>query len=347
MLIKDNPLISVIIPVYNVKDYIGRMVDSIIVQTYSNLEIILVDDGSKDGSSEECDILATKDTRISVYHKPNGGVSSARNLGIEKAVGDYISFLDSDDTIEPDMYQYLLNLLKNNNCEASCCAISFIGHPFRKTKQGPQNEIILSGPEAAKDVLVQKHGVSGQSPRWLLPCRHVKNTKFYGLSAEDNHFLVRLLIKINYVILGPLAKYNYIYREGSLSSGSTIKNSLRNAYLVFSDLNTFFSNMTITQDNKQISSEIIPYINIKAFKDGIFLLERNYKQLSLNERKDIYNLLYNYQCNKKNMEGRFKVYYTLLHIKKNGFRLFDFSLFCTSTIKRKINKNILKKNNSL
>ena len=96
---KQSPLISIIVPVYNVEDYIRPCLDSILAQTYTNFEAILVDDGSKDGSGSVCDEYAEKDSRFIVVHKENGGVSSARNKGLEIAKGEYIAFVDSDDWI--------------------------------------------------------------------------------------------------------------------------------------------------------------------------------------------------------------------------------------------------------
>lgn len=106
------PIISVIIPVYNTELYMDKCMKSILNQNYQNLEIILVDDGSTDGSSEKCDLYARMDPRIRVIHKQNGGQSSARNVGLDACSGDYISFVDSDDWIEPDMYSTLLEQLK-------------------------------------------------------------------------------------------------------------------------------------------------------------------------------------------------------------------------------------------
>ncbi len=103
--------ISVIVPVYKVEKYLARCVDSIIDQTYKNLEIILVDDGSPDGCGAMCDEYAKKDERIKVIHKENGGLSSARNAGLDIATGDYIAFVDSDDRITPDAYENLLKAL--------------------------------------------------------------------------------------------------------------------------------------------------------------------------------------------------------------------------------------------
>ena len=114
-------LVSIVIPVYNVKKYLSRCIDSIISQTYHNLEILLIDDGSTDGSAHICDEYASKDNRIRVVHKKNGGVSSARNTGLELAKGDYIGFVDSDDYIHPNMYQVLVNNIEIENADIAIC----------------------------------------------------------------------------------------------------------------------------------------------------------------------------------------------------------------------------------
>ena len=107
--------ISVIVPVYNTLDCMKRCVDSILNQTYQNLEVLLVDDGSTDGSGQLCDAYAKQDNRVRVYHKENGGASSARNLGMQNAIGDYISFIDSDDYIDLDVYQMMIELIQEKN----------------------------------------------------------------------------------------------------------------------------------------------------------------------------------------------------------------------------------------
>ncbi|HEY8803664.1 MAG TPA: glycosyltransferase, partial [Clostridium sp.] len=103
----QNPLISIIVPIYKVEVYIRNCVDSILNQTYKNLEIILVDDGSPDNCGNICEEYSSKDKRIKVIHKKNGGLSSARNAGLDIASGEYIGFIDSDDWIEGDMYESL------------------------------------------------------------------------------------------------------------------------------------------------------------------------------------------------------------------------------------------------
>ena len=111
----ENPKISVILPVYNVEKYLRQCLDSVINQTYKNLEIILVNDGSTDNSGKICEEYALNDERIKVIHKENGGISSARNAAIDIAKGQYITFIDSDDDVELDYIDYLYDILKKFN----------------------------------------------------------------------------------------------------------------------------------------------------------------------------------------------------------------------------------------
>lgn len=120
-----NPLISIIIPVYNVEQYLGKCLDSVLAQTYKNLEIILVDDGSTDNSGTICDEYKKKDRRIRVIHQINQGVSAARNAGLNIATGSYIGFVDGDDWLELDMYEYLLNLCFLYETEVSVCEFAY------------------------------------------------------------------------------------------------------------------------------------------------------------------------------------------------------------------------------
>ena len=125
----STPLISVILPIYKVEEYLDRCVNSLLAQSYSNLEIILVDDGSPDRCPHMCDELAKKDSRIRVVHKINGGLSDARNAGFAVATGDLISFIDSDDWVEPSFFEVLYEALTLNGCDISSCE-------YRKVYEG-------------------------------------------------------------------------------------------------------------------------------------------------------------------------------------------------------------------
>lgn len=136
-----KPLISVIVPVYNVSLYLERCVNSILKQTYGNLEIILVDDGSTDGSSEMCDVFSRRDDRVKVIHKKNGGIVSARKAGIQNAKGDYVAYLDSDDWIEPGMYEELAGWAIKNNADIVTSGLyrdydSFVVQEFDNLSEG-------------------------------------------------------------------------------------------------------------------------------------------------------------------------------------------------------------------
>ena len=139
MIDKNKPLISVVVPVYKVEKYLKKCVESILVQSYTNLEIILVDDGSPDNCGKLCDEFSKMDSRICVIHKQNGGLSSARNAGIDIAQGEYIGFIDSDDTIEPYMYEKLYDAIHNDKTKLAVCAVNYVyesGEVLRKKSTG-------------------------------------------------------------------------------------------------------------------------------------------------------------------------------------------------------------------
>ena len=122
----SEPLISVIVPVYNAEKYLRKCVASIRAQTYRNLEIILVDDGSCDRSGELCEAFALEDSRIAVIRKENDGVASARNAGLDAMHGDYVGFVDADDWIDPEMYEVLLQRMIAENAQISCCGTAIV-----------------------------------------------------------------------------------------------------------------------------------------------------------------------------------------------------------------------------
>lgn len=140
--------VSIIVPVYNVEKYLDKCIESIVNQTYRNIEIILVDDGSPDKCPEICNEWAKKDDRIKVIHKENGGLSSARNAALEIAQGDYITFVDSDDWIENDMIQSMLTCAAKNDADIVCCGFYFdnvdtTGHLQKFEKAEYENEEIV------------------------------------------------------------------------------------------------------------------------------------------------------------------------------------------------------------
>lgn len=157
---KSSPLISVIVPIYRVEDYLKRCVDSIINQTYKNLEIILVDDGSTDSCPQICDDYAKQDTRIKVVHKENGGLSDARNAGMKVATGEYISFVDSDDYIDVDMLNILLDVMIQEDCEiAQCGTVRFYDGENAVANKFDYKVKVYNNKEALKELINDGHFV--------------------------------------------------------------------------------------------------------------------------------------------------------------------------------------------
>ena len=145
-------MISVIVPVYNVEQYLNQCVDSIVKQTYQELEIILIDDGSTDASGSLCDKWGKKDSRISVIHQSNHGLCAARNVGLNHARGEYITFIDSDDYIHPKMYELLLRAIQKNNADIAAC----------------RERAFEDGSEQVEEVLCQKSIVTAENQQQYL-----------------------------------------------------------------------------------------------------------------------------------------------------------------------------------
>lgn len=141
--------ISIVIPVYNVERYLDRCIQSVVNQTYKKIEILLIDDGSTDRSGKKCDEWEKKDDRIKVIHKENGGLGSARNVGIKIATGDYIGFVDSDDWISGNMYANLLDLCINYSADISCCGIKYVTSEVELEDHGPERIHIYTREEYA------------------------------------------------------------------------------------------------------------------------------------------------------------------------------------------------------
>lgn len=154
MKIVCNKLISIIVPIYNVELYLHRCIDSILNQTYENLEILLIDDGSKDGCGLICDQYAKNDSRIKVFHIDNQGLSAARNLGFKMSNGQYIGYVDSDDWIEPDMYEKLLGRIEETKADVSVCGFWYESEKGDVNKRTYSTDRVYNDTEALEALLV-------------------------------------------------------------------------------------------------------------------------------------------------------------------------------------------------
>lgn len=214
-------LISVIVPIYNVESYLCRCVDSILAQKYRNLEIILVDDGSPDNCPKICDEYAVQDTRIKVIHKPNGGLSDARNAGLDVASGDWVSFIDSDDWIEPDMYEILLRNAAKANAEISVGGVNdeFVDNDCvtvtKTTCDGTLKEEVLSPTEA----MVRYFTTSWSAWDKIYRKELFQTIRFpVGEINEDEAIVLNLLESCTAIAYTNQVFYHYIHRSQSITT---------------------------------------------------------------------------------------------------------------------------------
>ena len=217
MAVIEQPKVSVIIPVYNVEKYLDECVSSVLSQTYSNLEVILVDDGSPDSCPLKCDQYKEQDDRVRVIHKQNGGLSSARNAGLDIATGDYVLFVDSDDYIIENTIKNLLDLISSNNASIACFTFErFIGTP--KKNQPKEGEVTtLSSSELLRGVLSQKYNCSSCTKFYRRDI--IGDLRFLeGRNNEDVLFLFYLLNKPFKVVYSDNVFYYYRINPVSISS---------------------------------------------------------------------------------------------------------------------------------
>lgn len=215
--------VSIIVPVYNVSEYIEKCVESILSQTYKNIEVILVDDGSPDDCPQICDDIATKDGRVKVVHKKNGGLSSARNSGIEIATGDYIAFVDSDDYVFNDYIETLVNACIENDCKISACGyFEYYSENYCKTVCGASSYTI-SPEEAIKDIFTMKNEICVVAWNKLyaadLFMQH--NIRYpEGKIHEDVFTTYKLCALSNKIVYVNKPLYYYVQRSGSIMGQS-------------------------------------------------------------------------------------------------------------------------------
>lgn len=213
----DN-LISVIIPIYNVEKYLTRCVDSIINQTYRNIEIILVDDESPDKCPEICDRYLNKDNRIKVIHKKNGGLSDARNKGMDIAKGDYIAFVDSDDYIALDMYENLISLIEKYNADISSCSVYkfYEDEDINLNCNQEYNVKVYSNEQALKSLIEEKE-IKQTVWNKIYKKSVIKDIKFeVGKIHEDEYWTYQIIGNANKIVHINKPMYYYLQRKDSI-----------------------------------------------------------------------------------------------------------------------------------
>ena len=220
---KNEELISIIIPIYNVEKYLEECIESVINQTYKNLEIILVDDGSTDRCLEICKKYEKQDNRIKVIHQENAGVSVARNVGIDFSTGQYIGFLDSDDFIEKDMYEQLYKNLKAEKADIAGCDY-YIYNTFKATKSDilTKKKSVMTTEEA----LIKMNELRGFGVGvWnkLYKRKLLNGIRFpIGKRGEDWFIIYKIIDKAKKIVYNPNAKYYYRQRGESYTKSNEV-----------------------------------------------------------------------------------------------------------------------------
>lgn len=290
-IIKMQPLISVIIPIYKVEDYLKQCIDSVINQSYKHLEIILVDDGSPDNCGKICDEYANKDKRIKVIYKENGGLSDARNAGINVAKGDYIAFVDSDDWIHQEMCEKLITIAIEEEADIVECKFKSV---YKREYMDEDN--INQKVKVFNNIEALKNHFYGQD---LYRCVWNKiykrelfnNIRFpKGIEAEDLHTTYKLFYKAKKIAFTEYIGYYYYIRKDSIMGKADIS-------LIISVFEGMKEQQSFIAKNIPILKRRVDNLYMNCLLKTIVCLDKknipnnyvNYKNIVLNEikRKDI------------------------------------------------------------
>lgn len=214
-----NKLITIVIPIYNVEKYLNHCIESVVNQTYTNLQIVLVDDGSTDLCPQICEEWKLKDSRIDVIHQKNGGLSVARNSGIDIAKGEFISFIDSDDFVDKDYIEYLYKLLEVTNADMSVCQRRSIDESGKVIETHQINDKVIKGNSNCMLSFLRDNDID--TVAWAKLYRTLLFEKIRypeGKYHEDVFTTYKLIAQSDRISVGGLAKYNYLIRKNSISN---------------------------------------------------------------------------------------------------------------------------------
>jgi len=279
----ENVLVSIIVPIYKVENYLEKCLESIIAQTYNNLQIILIDDGSPDSCGEICDEYALKDSRIIVIHQKNMGLSAARNAGFEKVLGKYIGFVDSDDYIANDMYESLVNAIEKYDTDISMCSYYKVDNNVVSKPEYPEiKDRIYTKNEALKELLID-HKIQNYVWNKLYRKELFSNVSFpEGKEFEDIATIFYIFEKINSIVKINKTQYFYVTRPESIVNDVSRKRI--NNYLEFSIerylyINKKYPELKIYNDYKLVGTTVRAFYDAINLKDADFLKSTNFKKL--------------------------------------------------------------------
>lgn len=233
----EEKKVSIIVPAYNIQDYLGRCLDSLLNQSYHNLEIIVVDDGSSDKTAEILDMYAEKDKRIIAIHQKNQGVSVARNRGLDIATGNYIGFTDGDDMVEPDMYEFLLNLIEEKKVDIAHCGYQMVFPNRIDYYYNTEIERMMNHDEGLYELLT---GNMIEPGLWnkLYRAELFRSVRLKEGVQETEDLLCNfeLFMQAHSSYFVDIPKYHYMLREGSATTTVMSEKKYRDRYYVVSEI---------------------------------------------------------------------------------------------------------------
>lgn len=221
----ENPLVSIVVPVYKVEKFLDRCVGSLVAQSYENIEIILVDDGSPDRSGAMCDAWAEKDSRIKVLHKENGGQATARNKAVEISRGDYIFFVDSDDYVSADAVEYLLGIMADSGADIATASYRTVYGDGEDFENQPEEELLLVDNVGACREYYGRHYLKLAAP-WgkLFPMEIVRRFPFpAGHKHEDEAAVYLMYYYGGNMVISNREIYAYYQNQGSVTHNTSNK----------------------------------------------------------------------------------------------------------------------------
>lgn len=310
--------ISVIIPVYNVEQYLEKCLDSILNQTYKNIEIILVNDGSIDKSGLICDEYSRKYNNIKVFHKENGGVSSARNLGIDNATGQYLAFIDPDDYIDANMYEILVEKIVETNSDIAMCSFVYVKENENIVEDN-SDEIIIFDKEEVLSRYFNRVKPFNASFLWnKLFKRELFEKDRLDVELkiqEDTEVLLRIFDKVNSVVYIASPLYLYLIRNGAATEGKISKGKLTTDISLFKIYKYTEENLPKYKSNA-LANYVMYYFNI------IVEIIKNYEEygeyygiLVKRFRKNYIRLLLD-----KNIMIKYKIHGALILLNKKLYK---------------------------
>ncbi len=239
-------LISIVIPIYKVEKYLDKCVNSILTQTYSNLEIFLVDDGSPDNCGKMCDDYARKDSRIKVIHKANGGLADARNVAIDAATGEWIICVDSDDFVESDYVESLYNLVKKYNSLIACSRFRYVYEDkVNQHIEEPYFEAVYDKWIALKSLFLQQEIHTGAWGKIYHRSLFASGVRYpYGLIYEDLPTTYLLMLQSEKIAYCNKRTYNYLLRPTSLEGSSFNPKKSKSAVKIIESIQSHFKELT-------------------------------------------------------------------------------------------------------